>query len=495
MRRPYSADKFYNANARDRLFVNPLKPVKKMTYLSYPSLDLFLYHLRNPLGEGEEKVKSNYDIFRANLPADIQPALENEPAPENPDYAKLLELATGKKTHPIKTEVSGYPVGGYYYPVRLGDVYGLLVDCYVNDKITPQTVNWFAQLKKQAAGTTGDLGKTWMISGWVPKDSEAEPTTIASEAYQALTGREWKHVKMGKFLGADVFEVGTSPDLWQSLGDTDPFNCPVLIVLYPDLATMDKIVKFYDDWLRLFCYRQKILWAYREARQHAEFLRGKLSSFNEAIASINESKTDLQKMQAILENNLASFANYVIRLSQLEILSQAIATNLHNYQLYLNQIAEKSQKVGETNLRFLEEFSKIAKGQYQPQLEKDRASFKPGVAVLENLSNTVRGLVEIQQAEIQVRLISRDRSLQEAVAIAGVGVGGASAAASAISPFIDTIAHPPASEQTTPPPTYISAWVNFGAAFSISIVIGALLSAFTWLVVRLAWPHRPKSIR
>ncbi len=466
-----------------------------MTYLSYPSLDLFLYHLRNPLGEGEEKIKANYDIFRANLPADIQPALENEPVPENPDYAKLLELAAGKKTHPIKTEVSGYPVGGYYYPVRLGDVYGLLVDCYVNDKITPQTVNWFAQLKKQAAGTTGDLGKTWMISGWLPKDSEAEPATIAAEAYQALTGREWKHVKTGKFLGADVFEVGVSPDSWQSLDDTDPYNCPVLIVLYPDLASMDKIVKFYDDWLRLFCYRQKILWAYRESRRYAEFLREKLSGVNEAIASINQSKTDLGKLQEILENNLAIFANYAIALSQLEILSQAIATNLHNYQLYLNQIAEKSKKTGETNLRFLEEFSKITKGQYQPQIEKDRASFKPGVAVLENLSDTVRGLVEIQQAELDGHLEARDRSLQEAVAIVGVGVGGASAAASAISPFIETIARYPDSEQTTAPPTYISAWVNFAAAFGISIVIGVVLSAFTWLVVRLAWPRRPKSTR
>jgi hypothetical protein len=109
----------------------------------------------------------------------------------------------------------------------------------------------------------------------------------------------------------------------------------------------------------------------------------------------------------------------------------------------------------------------------------------PGIAILENLLNTIRGIVEIEQAERDHRIETQNTNFQNAVAVVGVGVGTASVIASAVSPFVESITQLPSKDANNRPlPT--NAWLNFGIAFSISIAIGALLGWFTlvWLQSR-----------
>ena len=92
----------------------------------------------------------------------------------------------------------------------------------------------------------------------------------------------------------------------------------------------------------------------------------------------------------------------------------------YNYRNYEKQCKDIFQ-----NEKFLEEFSKIVKDKYQVQLEKDYLSLNPGLAILENLTATIRGMVEIEQAQ-------RDRQINTSIAIAGVGLATSQIASAVI---------------------------------------------------------------
>lgn len=452
-------------------------------FLYDPSLDLFLYHIKDGLGESEDKIKENHDKFWENLPPKLKVDFGTESKAENSGYIKLFKLTQEKPTFPLQAKpIRGYKIGGYYYPVLFSDTYGLLLDCDFDDKNSVFSVDCFQEFKNIFADKKGDLGKIWMISGY--RDSSSTPEDIAKAAYKSLMGKEWQpgNVKFGNFMGADIFEISQlSPsDYWKCIDDSPEDKSPVLIIIYPTADTMDKARYFYDYWLNLLCHRQKILWAYRDSRKYSKELQKQLSLINSTIKIINQSKLDL----STLKTNIAIFSNYVIQLEQLEILNQAIKVNLHNYQSWLNHITTRASQLGETKLNFLEEFSDVVTKQYQKQIEEDYNIFKPGLSVLESLRDTISQIIEIDQAE-------SDRQFQQNVEVVGFGLATAAIAATAISPFVPNIIKTEPNENLPA----VEGGINFLATTLFSILVGILAkwAAEVWVrsrIVSQAKSHR-----
>ena len=74
------------------------------------------------------------------------------------------------------------------------------------------------------------------------------------------------------------------------------------------------------------------------------------------------------------------------------------------------------------DLKFLENFSTTVQEKYLLQALKDYDSLSPGLNLLEDLINSIRGVTELDQAQ-------RDRNFQTAVGIVGIGLAiGASLA-------------------------------------------------------------------
>jgi hypothetical protein len=473
-----------------------------MSDLIYPTLELFVYNLGEGLGDNQEDIKQRRDGFLANLPQTIQdvlnPAFDKESTAGNPDYIELLKLAGANAAfQEFDTSLNNYALKGYYYPVRLKDTYGLVLDCSIDEKDIPQKLNCLRYLKQQADSIQGDLGKTWIISGSLPTPNtdnetlakniykallaEEKAKNLTDVAYEALISQEWQYRKTGKFLSASVFEIWQTPQDWKSVEE----NRHILIFLYPNLQTMEAAAQFYEDWMRLLCYRNKIIWAYCETQQLKRQLQSGFKTIRETIPTVQK-KPELPKLQGILEKNVETFSNYVINLNYLEIQRSTIEVNLQNYQEYVNgiknYITTNASKFGDTDLNFLEYFNNIVQNKYQAQVKKDYESLLPGIAILENLLNTIRGIVEIEQAERDRRIETQNTNFQNAVAVVGVGVGTASVIASAVSPFIESITQLP-SKDTNNKPLPANAWLNFGLAFLISIAMGALLGWITlvWL--------------
>jgi hypothetical protein len=98
-----------------------------MISLEKLTLELFLYDLREPLGERDAEIKRNKEAFRQKLPESIRDSLKEAPAEVELEYRELLTQRI-EMVAPPSGEAHYKPLEMYYYPVQLGDSYGLLLN-------------------------------------------------------------------------------------------------------------------------------------------------------------------------------------------------------------------------------------------------------------------------------------------------------------------------------------------------------------------------------
>ncbi|MBD2085071.1 hypothetical protein NDI49_11615 [Trichocoleus sp. ST-U3] len=444
-----------------------------MNLLFLPNLDLFVYHLRNGLGDDAEQINQNQLTFWDNFPLELQRILvaADDSNYNEPEYLELLRLAGETEAYyTFQARTEGYPVKGFYYPVRFSDSYGLLFNCHINDRDYLQSFKCFPTLKHLAADKQGNLGKTWIVSGILPRNCETPLECLAQEAYETLKFGRWKQQKpnKGKFLGATVFEVWLSPQRW----DMEE-NHHVLVIFYPDVAAETEAAKYSEVWMQLFYYRNKIIWSYCEAQKLRQQLQENFGYIFQAGEMLKQ--LPLKELQRILEVNIKILSQYASDLNHLEIQLHAIETYQKKYQEHLNYLLQEASKYGETELDFLAQFNQIVK-QYEIQIQQDRASFSPALRVLEDVINTIRGIVEIEQAK-------RDRNLENIIAAASLGVGTASVAASASSALVKDFTQP-YPNQIDNQLSAVIPLANLVIVILFSIGLGCLVSGFAWKILR-----------
>ncbi|MBD2409777.1 hypothetical protein H6H01_03430 [Nostoc calcicola FACHB-3891] len=93
----------------------------------YPSIDLFVYDLKDGLGEDENQIKENCQNFCRKIYGDLDEANFQKQYIEFLNYkdnsGDVIELLGKAQTREFPS-----PVDGYYYPLQIGDIYALQVD-------------------------------------------------------------------------------------------------------------------------------------------------------------------------------------------------------------------------------------------------------------------------------------------------------------------------------------------------------------------------------
>jgi len=460
-----------------------------MNDIIYPTLDLFLYDLRNGLGESQDEINQNQAYYQKKFPESIHQNLFQKDTYFEDEYVLLTE------PHIFETISKPYSFQGYYYPVRLSDVYGLLLDCSVNNEIEAQPAACFKDLKieveQRINNQSATIGQTWMISGWLPQSDAKNPENIAKDCYQALMpDSDWKQdiEGQGMFLGATIFELSRyrlrikeSPETPTNIQSIQE-NQHVIIILFSDKASADELAKFYDDWMQLFEYRHKILWAYGQSRLLKQTIKNYFTAIEEDRQSINlkqPKEREFEKCRTTLIQVQNALNNYTIDLNRLEFQNRTIDINLSNYKKRLERIEEKAGN----KLEFFEKFTKVVTDKYQLQITKDAENLERSMKLLENTISAVRSRVEVAKAE-------RDRNFQDAIAILGVGWSVASFLPSpdklsenANDPVRIFLTHSP-----LPP-----AWVKPAIPLVYKVSVALVAAALAWLLIRL-WPGLVKLI-
>lgn len=496
-----------------------------MSFLIYPTLDLFCFDLREGLGENSTTVANSIKKFQEKLhfnhiafPKDKETEIE------------YLELLPNKRSEFSKNGQS--PFKGYYYPVRINDTLGLLIDCSVESLSNPtskipHSVDCFANLRdyinEGRNQQSAELGETWMISGEIPNNCPETVEEIAKNCYKALfklaedknqenieknqqldkkLDKQWENnlQGQGRLLGGFIFELWGEPGNLLSYSPLNPLDRHhVIITLFPDENSAKKAAKtkIISNWMRLLCYRSKILWAYQQSRLLKTELKQDFYRIEQEIKDIQQEsikQEKLTKLIPILNNSQKTLSDFSLKLSYFEYQFRTLEINLHNYKLCrerLQKICEEyseelRQEMGgyllrSSDLSFLEKFSNLVNDKYQLQMKKDGESLSPGLKLLEGLMNSiasVRNIMEIKQA-------SRDRIFQNNIAIVGIGAAAASVVASASASYIGAIEEIPLIKnylkwcQINKDASHLVIAINF------SIFVGVLIALLTAAVIKI----------
>lgn len=225
------------------------------------------------------------------------------------------------------------------------------------------------------------------------------------------------------------------------------------------------------DFLRLFHYRHKITWCYAQGRHLINDLKTEFVSLQKVVDrvvkipdTVESGQLNLGQLEKTLAETLKKLADYTIKLNYLDAQIRTIAINSSNYQHRLEEIRAKDNQSKLTSLETFTQSEKFAK-RYHNQLENDYHFLSPGLTILQNLTSTIGGIIDLEKAK-------RDRALNNTVAIAGVGL-----AVSEVAVSIATSTHPPTSSKD----------LNFLAspAFWLSLGVGVLSSLLILGCIRL----------
>lgn len=452
-----------------------------MTLLRFLTVDLFLYDLHDTLTASDEDMQKIRQQFWQRIYGNKAPAKQITLPTAESSFSSFIRLLSDH------IEKFPSPEDGYYFPVKIGDTYALQVH-YSGKPSDPDwnnlNITGQVQLLKQTIlakthNIAPNLGQNWLISAQLPDSEQAKNAeNIAQKCYQSWSDRaNWQqdYKEQGTFKGATFFEL----EQQDTTADGNNQNQHVLICLFPSTYDKDEmgdiIGQLYLDLIHLFLYRNKVLWVYEQSRQ----LKSMLKQMNRAVqqmdsdlySQISNASINLHHLQKVLANALSVSTKYEAFLSNLQGQLTTIDINTQNYKSRIESLRKRD---AQADLKFLDRFSAYATEVCLAQITTDNAAFSAGLKPLETFIKTVQGITDIEKAK-------NDRTFNQTVAIATVGVSTASLAASTLSNQADTIVKtllPVAKDQPTPP---LNAWVNFGLPFLLSVAIGLLGAGITWL--------------
>ncbi len=383
------------------------------------TVDLFIYDLRQSLGDSDENIQERKLRFWQRIYHEsLNPAKIAELEPPGTTKFHLL----GSK----KVEKFNYPDRGYYYPVKMGDSYGLRINCLGKENNTewekqPQKQR-LQDIKKIIRESThqlwGELGESWLIWGQLPSAS-CPPEQVAANCYEEsefFPGANWKKDLQGKgtFGSAHLFEITSTEKNKQN---TSHLLLCLLPPHYSEEQQQATIQELYKHLMRLWCYRHKIIWNYEQSQKLKQKLiqeNHKLESMVENVsAAIGTPALNLQLLQQCLQETLCLGFKYRSQLGYLEESLLSLETNEENYQQRLKKLTDWDN---EADLKFLQEFPPE---KYLKQVKKDINFLKLGEQTFQQLQQTMDGAIALEKTR-------NDRAFNQIAVISPVAIACAS---------------------------------------------------------------------
>ncbi|MGB8687554.1 MAG: hypothetical protein WCD53_09495 [Microcoleus sp.] len=422
-----------------------------------PSITLYPFHLRNDSDEGYDAVAKNAQSLWENLADNVGTEFNSNELKslreklicyKNGHYEPDSELANlnndqllipdGKTLNfqPI-TQPDKPKLDGSIYARRIHDTYTAdLTFKYLNVTMKVAELN---QLNPQGCllpnAIKPSLGQTLLLYA-TPAVYDTY-RKLADECVTAFVHNQQqvspKFRAEGKLFGSPIFE-------YDSREDDAAKRCHILVWLQDNPQTLKFVTPTFNYYLmNLLCSRAKIVFVYCEARkkyrkaqQIVGELEKKLPEFGEAERE-QDRQVKLQKLKKLLAEVRTKMFACAQQVRYLQEDRNTIDTNADNYAEDLTKI--KSLSIEGDNLNFWQRFLDLAEDKYQRQIEIDLKYLIASQDLFQQSISTVRGMVEIEQVELdreQVKLYRkkedeekiRDRQLENIIFFVGTAIGG-----------------------------------------------------------------------
>ncbi|WP_242541423.1 hypothetical protein [Phormidium pseudopriestleyi] len=406
-------------------------------YLYAPSLYWFAYRYREGLVVADTQassdqtladldwVKQQYKQVLSPFDVILSSKWQNEGRTRNFELLKNPNLEEGRQYEYF--EISAQNLEGFVYPQSLHDSYGLNLNlfCPENKGADQYPIEDLDKLNPKGCFTPpktppfGYLGQTLLLTAYLDK-----PRPSAIGEFEALARTCWQQFfkvqtvsslprlyRAYQFLGGYLYEYGNPEDDLTK----NPFG-HLLIWFFFEEETSLILQRCYWELPELLLYYHKICGSFRQSRdfyQNADTIVSKnetyLQQLNKNYLQNRQRDTladeQLTELKLTLKELLATSLRYSQQLRNLEYAHNTIAINHKNYLAILDQMEQLAQ----TPLEAFRVFGEKEAVAFQEQITADLNYFRHGSGLLDTAINSIRGLVEIDQAE-------RDRLLQTALA-------------------------------------------------------------------------------
>ncbi|WP_204103062.1 MULTISPECIES: hypothetical protein [Spirulina sp. CCY15215] len=460
--------------------------------ISDPSVDIFLYDLYSGLGKSEEDIESDRRRFWNRIYDEnyIDKNIEAFKKKER-DFSNSIEL--------LDSHIKPFdaPLDGYYYPVKLGDTLALQINCTGRnndpDREQNSTAERFLELQKfvriidnHTTKIPAKLGQSWLFLGQIdsatqdPKEIE-KIAESCSKYLEIIKKINWKQ----DLIGQGIYQEAYLYELEQpnTILDGENRTHHILICLFPQYKTPAEIEKIigdlYPDFMSLFHYRSKILWIYEQSRTIKAILQSVSGDLKNMVDNISRrlesSQLDLKQLQKDLGNTLEMLCLCGTHLSYFQEYLMNIKINQKNYQNRLQWMRDRNNSTL-CDLKFFEAFANSAKDKTE-QIEIDYKVLSEGIKPLYSFIQTLEGIMAIERTQ-------NERTLNNTIAIAGVGISVASLVAASIGQEESRII---IKQFVTIPEDSISSFLQISFIFFplvISIFLGVISGVLTFLILR-----------
>ncbi|WP_199249890.1 hypothetical protein [[Phormidium] sp. ETS-05] len=328
---------------------------------------------------------------------------------------------------------------GFLYPQFLNDTYSFSLTLYHpqksgNDEISFSDLSQLKPPEDFFAGTypgsqdeTGQTlsqafwGRTILLSGFIaqsrPDTADSLKFTADELLKQFLGIKSLEEAPLfyqsGEFLGGYIYE-------YKSIFQQHRYG-QILILLIFEEATTDKLNDIQWDLPELFLYYHKNRQIFLDSCQEYKASQDEIKKIEETIQKFPRnistngqpdlSDEDIRVFKREIKNLLDWSLGYSQRIRSLATFQNTIEINRQNYLDTLTRMEVKSQ----SDLGIWRDKTDRAFQRFQRQIEVDLVYLQQGERLLDTAINTIRSLVEIDQAE-------RDRRLEQQIKAIGMGV-------------------------------------------------------------------------
>lgn len=408
--------------------------------VAYPKLTLYAFHLRHNLAQGFEKPVDNANHLWQKCQEIGKklgiPELDNLPTNNN---QQILDEDIITFTA-IKHE-NNFHLSGEVNRLQIYDTYALdLTFHYKNPEIELANLKGLNQdncllpsnIKASLGQTLVFFAKT--IGNIYDDNDFADACVKALISEDAFKQLELSCQGKGKLLDSPIFEYNNN-------ANSPAEQCHILIWLStnPQTTDLEEAGEYYYPLIDLLNCRSKIIyarsqasWCYQEARKCYSKLEDKVNQF-ERVKS-QPVADQLKKFNQWLNEIPEISFGYARYLRDLELHKTTIKTNVKNYKLYLDKI---KQLCNEDDLEFLSSFLELAEDTFIEQINTDLAYLTPGQSLFEQLIESIRAIVEIEQTKREERTLAAERSLEKTIQIVGIGLGGGAIVSGVVTEHID----------------------------------------------------------
>ncbi|MFP4320394.1 MAG: hypothetical protein ACLFQ7_15700 [Phormidium sp.] len=477
-----------------------------------PKLTLYAFHLCHDMASAEGQRVEDGDRLWENF-AKLGQELAIEPLatwqqwlnlPEHGGTVEFRELLSEEIGRCLRFPFSSVDADSETpEPRRNGELYALQIhDSYAADLTfrysSKVSINDLKNLNPQGKllpdRIQASLGQTLVLFA-KPIVNDTHPETLRQVADRCLNALlaeadpKWQNLSYlgdGKLLNSPIFEYSNFIE--------DPAqSCHVIIWLdcHLDTTNLEAEGDYYHPLINLLCSRWKICFSYyqardryREAKAAYHELENQTKALNNLPSDMSERLTYLKESLLLTNRKTFTYASYI---RDIEDHRTTLITNFKNYTIFLKHINQVS---GDHQLTCLQHFSD-SRSKFLGQIHTDLHYLRPGKVLFRQYIATLRGIVEVEQAEIDRDQQQTNQDLQNRIQAVGVGIAAGAIVASTSGLITEPWQLPNRDRFWLPPHPFVVALF-----WSIFCSVGAWWLVEKWMSEKLIfslgawWPPR-----